>query len=117
MADKEKPIDWQGVLKVANNKPELAHELLAMFGAEIPTLLTLINGAYQKKDFTEMRKQVHKLHGSCAYMGTPQLKLLAQQLEILSGTQNVPVIETVLHQLNEEGIRVVTAIQEQSYDK
>lgn len=115
MSDAEKPVDWQGLLKIANNKPALAKELLTMFGAEIPALSAAINAAYQRSDFIEMKKQVHKLHGSCAYMGTPHLKRLAQQLEILLRIRNVTVIETVLNQLNEEIQRVLTAIKEQSY--
>ncbi len=114
-AENENPIEWQGLLKIVNNKPELAKELLTMFGAEIPILADAINTAYQKSDFVEMKNQVHKLHGSCAYTGAPHLKLLTQQLEILLRARNLTVIETVLNQLNTEIKRVLTAIKEQSY--
>lgn len=41
--------------------------------------------ANNKSDWKEMKKQVHKLHGSCCYTGrvggVPDLKNLSQQLE------------------------------------
>ncbi len=37
--------------------------------------------ANNKSDWKEMKKQVHKLHGSCCYTGgVPDLKNLSQQL-------------------------------------
>ncbi|WP_306686684.1 Hpt domain-containing protein [Candidatus Coxiella mudrowiae] len=37
--------------------------------------------AINKSDWKEMKKQVHKLHGSYCYTGVPDLKNLSQQLE------------------------------------
>lgn len=115
MTDATKSIDWPGLLKLTNNRPTLAHELLTMFAAELPILLTAINDAFKNSDFVAMKEQVHKLHGSCCYTGVPRMKLLTQQLEVLLHGRNHTVIETVLKQLNQETQRVLTSIREQSY--
>ena len=115
MTDTTNPIDWPGLLKLTNNRPALAQELLNMFAAELPSLSTAINDAFKNSDFVEMKDQVHKLHGSCCYTGVPQLKLLTDQLETLLRGRNFNAIETVLNQLNQEIKHVQTCIQEQTY--
>lgn len=115
MTDVKKPIDWQALLKLANQKPELAKEILSMFAGELPILSTAINAAFQKTDYPELKNQIHKLHGSCCYVGTPRLKLLTEQMEELLQAHHHTFIPQLLAELNREIQRVQQAIQEESY--
>ena len=48
-------IDWPALLKLTNNRLELAKELLNMFAAELPLLRSAINTAHDKNDWKEMK--------------------------------------------------------------
>ncbi|ACJ18939.1 Hpt domain-containing protein [Coxiella burnetii] len=110
-----KSIDWQMLLKLTNNKPELAEELLALFASELPALRDGINAAFDKADWKEMKNQVHKLHGSCCYTGTPHLKHLSQELEEALELRNHGAVPLFLERLNSEIQRVLNAIQQENY--
>ena len=110
-----KSIDWQMLLKLTNNKPELAEELLALFTSELPTLRDEINAAFDKANWKEMKNQVHKLHGSCCYTGMPHLKHVSQELEEALKLGNHEVVPLFLERLNSEIQRVLNAIQQENY--
>ena len=107
------PIDWEALLKLTSNKPDLAKELLGLFAAELPTLRDAINTAFQQGNLDELSDHVHKLHGSCCYTGVPRLKNLTQQLEELVKAKNNKAIKKTLNQINAEIERVLTAIRDQ----
>ena len=75
-----------------------------------------INEAHNKSDWKEMKKQVHKLHGSCCYTGVPDLKKLSQQVEESLKLDNGHSLQVTLNQLNSEIDRVLHAIKEETYD-
>lgn len=110
-----KPIDWLALLKLTNNRPELAKELLNMFAVELPVLRSAINTAHDNNDWREMKSQVHKLHGSCCYTGVPDLKNLSQQLEESLKLKNHDATKTFLAQLNSEIDRVLQTIKQETY--
>jgi len=74
-------IDDELGLSLANNKPEVAEELLEKFVKHLPDSQQKINDAYQKQDLTELAHQVHRLHGACCYCGVPRLKEIVDTLE------------------------------------
>jgi two-component system, NarL family, sensor histidine kinase BarA len=82
MIDHKNPIDWHDVMRITNNKPELAKEMLSMFGAELPEMKVTIKAAFQSKNYADLLKNVHKLHGSCCYCGVAKLKKMTADLEI-----------------------------------
>jgi two-component system sensor histidine kinase BarA len=75
-----KTIDWESSLKLANNKPALAKELLTLLVNELPQFRTHINDAYVNKDFKELHRHIHKLHGATCYCGVPKLREIAALL-------------------------------------
>ncbi len=81
MVDANNPIDWQYVLKITNNKPELAKEMISMLGAELPDVKRSINQTYREKKFNQLLDHIHKLHGSCCYCGVPHLREITIKLE------------------------------------
>ncbi|WP_267256320.1 Hpt domain-containing protein [Coxiella endosymbiont of Ornithodoros maritimus] len=110
-----KSIDWQILLKLTNNKSELAEELLALFASELPALRDGINATFDNVDWKEMKDQVHKLHDSCCYTATPHLKHLSQELEEALKLGNHETVPLFLERLNSEIQRVLNAIQQENY--
>ncbi len=115
MSNVKSPIDWQELLTLTNNNPELAKELLGMFANELPTMRDAINAAHQKQDYTLLQELIHKLHGSCCYTGVTQLKALAAELEDTLKLQQHGAIGGLMKRLNHEVNTVLTTIQNQHY--
>lgn len=67
-------IDWQLGIKLANNKKEIAEEMLTLFIENLPKELTNIKTAYENLNYEELLHHVHKLHGAACYCGVPRLK-------------------------------------------
>ncbi|MGX5201705.1 two-component sensor histidine kinase BarA [Aliikangiella sp. IMCC44632] len=74
-------VDWALSLKAANNKEDLAKDMLSMLVESFDEAKPLINKYYKESDLNELLKQVHKLHGATAYCGVPKLKKLANDYE------------------------------------
>lgn len=79
-------IDWPRSVKLANNKPELAQQMLDMLIEELPSAKSDILSTYNAKDFERMHSHVHKLHGATCYTGVPQLKENVSEIETLLKT-------------------------------
>src|SRR3990167_2332404 len=99
MLDNKSPIDWRDILKITNNKPELAKEMVAMLGAELPEMKTSINGAYKSRHYAALLEKIHKLHGSCCYCGVTRLKQIAASLESKLKQQEYQGIDTLVAEL------------------
>ncbi len=63
-----------------NNK-ELAYELFGMLRAELDNYRKAIISAADNNDLTELRNQVHKLHGASRCCGTTELKEVSSRIE------------------------------------
>ena len=79
--DKEETLDWELSLKLANNKPDLAKDMLKMMVESNHETARVIHAAYQGQDFDDLLQHIHKLHGASCYVGTPRLKSLSSQYE------------------------------------
>ncbi len=115
MAETRNPVDWQALLKLTNNKADLAKELLGMFAAELPELKNAINRAHDQGNLTEFKDLVHKLHGSCCYTGVTHLRNLSRDLEESIKMKNISAIDPTLTQINDEIERVIETINNESY--
>lgn len=114
MLDNNSPIDWRDILKITNNRPELAKEMVAMLGAELPEMKTDINHAHRSKRYAELLEKVHKLHGSCCYCGVPQLKHIAATLEMKLKRQEFQQLDPLLHDLNREIDHILNYLNQQA---
>jgi two-component system, NarL family, sensor histidine kinase BarA len=74
-------IDWQQCLKISNQNPDLATELLSMFMQQLPEYKTNILQCYQNNQFEELHQHVHKLHGATCYCGMQHLQKLLSRFE------------------------------------
>lgn len=114
MLDSNSPIDWRDILNITNNKPELAKEMVAMLGAELPDMKVDINHAHRTKQFPSLLEKVHKLHGSCCYCGVPQLKHIAATLEMKLKRQDYQQIDPLLQALNHEIDHILNYLNQQA---
>ena len=63
------------------NNEELAYELFGMLRAELNTYKKAIVTAVENNDLSELRNQVHKLHGASRCCGTTELKEVSNRIE------------------------------------
>ena len=65
------------------NNEELAYELFGMLRGELDTYKECITDAVHSNSLTELREQVHKLHGASRCCGTTELKQVSSHIETL----------------------------------
>ncbi|MCB1644271.1 MAG: response regulator [Pseudomonadales bacterium] len=73
--------DEKLALKLANNKPSLAFDMLSMFMASLPEDQQTMNNAYEQMDTVRFADTVHKINGATRYCGLPELQDTISQLE------------------------------------
>ena len=79
--DKEKIIDFDLSLNLANQNKDLADELLQMLINDLPNTKDESIKLMDKQELENLKHVVHKLHGSCCYCGVPKLKQATNILE------------------------------------
>ncbi len=67
-------IDWKLCIELANNKSTVAREILLLILEQLPLDLRAIRSAQTQKNYVELLRCVHKLHGALCYCGLPRLK-------------------------------------------
>lgn len=116
-------VDILASLRLANNKPKLARDMLVMLLQNLEKERTEINTAFEQKDFSTLEELVHRLYGSCCYCGVPRLKkisglldklLQAKQYEQAPGamTSLNKAIDDVLSWGHDRDINAIFAIDE-----
>lgn len=103
-------IDWDDAVRLAGHKKELARDLLEMLVEQLPKELKRIHQLNQDKNYLEMQKAVHKLHGAVCYTGTPRLKLVLANLETSLKSHIMDSSSSLLNQLDSEVDRLLEHI-------
>ncbi|MCW8997928.1 MAG: response regulator, partial [Kangiellaceae bacterium] len=80
-AESNSVVDWELSLKAANQKPDLAKDMLKMLVNSFNEAKNKIDSAFENEDKESLTQHVHKLHGATAYCGVPQLKKIANEYE------------------------------------
>ena len=76
-------VDINLCLKLANNKPALARDMLNMLLKGLAAEKQQINDALANNDFEELGELIHRLYGSSCYCGVPRLKHISGLLDKL----------------------------------
>ncbi len=112
---KHKPktsIDWEEAVTQSAGKLSLAQELLAMLINSFDDVEAMIELAINGGQ-VDLKAIIHKLHGSCAYSGVPQLKALCFEIESqLKRGETIDAIEPELFELIDEMNKVKKQAQE-----
>jgi two-component system, NarL family, sensor histidine kinase BarA len=95
-------IDWEDSTRLAGHKKELARDMLNMLARDLPLELQTMQSLNQDKNYQELLRTVHKLHGAVCYTGTPRLKRILSTLETNLKTNIMDCSSTLLHQLDIE---------------
>jgi two-component system, NarL family, sensor histidine kinase BarA len=101
-ATEPSPVDITLCLKLANNKPALARDMLAMMLQNLDCERSDINRAYDNKDFEQLEELVHKLYGSCCYCGVPRLKKISGLLDKILQNRQYDQVAAPITALNNE---------------
>jgi len=86
------------------NNEELAYELFGMLRGELDNYKDSITAAVKNNNLTELREQVHKLHGASRCCGTTDLKQISSHIETL-------INQNINFDIEHETELLLTAIQ------
>ena len=89
----QRTLNWELCLTQANNKPDLALDMLKMLLKSLPASVEHINSALASFDQQAMLTCIHKLHGASCYCGVPTTQQLCQEIE--SGLKKGIAVEDV----------------------
>lgn len=95
-------IDWELGIKLAGNNKQLAKEIIDLFIKNIKTERANIQLLFEKNQYKELTKQIHKLHGAICYCGLPRLKNLVAKLETNLKNNIMDSLPSLLNQLDTE---------------
>ncbi|MDA1300598.1 MAG: response regulator [Proteobacteria bacterium] len=94
--------DLELSLAAANQRAELAAELLTLLIANLPADQQAINDAFKQGDTQALRDAVHKLMGAVRYCGVPRLNQAVERVETIIKSGPGPDVGRALNVLNGE---------------
>jgi two-component system sensor histidine kinase BarA len=95
-------IDWEQAIKTAGNQKTLAEDILRLLLQTLPEEASRISLLGKEKNYTELLKKVHKLHGALCYCGLPRLKTIVECLETNLKNNIMINLPSILDQFNTE---------------
>ena len=95
-------IEQKHLAQITNQDIHFADDILDLLIKELPKDLSTIKQHFQHQNYTEMRRQVHRLHGALCYSGTPRLKMLVAHLESELKNNIMESLPSLLNQLDIE---------------
>lgn len=93
-------VDIQLCLKLANNKPALARDMLSMLLSGLENEKQQINAALENSAFEELGELIHRLYGSSCYCGVPRLKHISGLLDKLFQSEQYEQARDAIPALN-----------------
>ncbi|MDD8058765.1 MAG: two-component sensor histidine kinase BarA [Shewanella sp.] len=103
-------LNWDLCLTQANQKPDLALDMLKMLVSSIPETIETITNALNDRDSSTLLQAVHKLHGATCYCGVPTTQKLCQDIESgLKHKINIDDLEPEILELLDELTKVESA--------
>ncbi|GIU09341.1 histidine kinase [Shewanella sp. MBTL60-112-B2] len=106
----QRTLNWELCLTQANNKPDLALDMLKMLLKSLPETVEQIELALSSSDNDKMLACIHKLHGASCYCGVPTTQSLCQEIESsLKRDVSVEDVEPEILELLDELTKVESA--------
>jgi CheY-like chemotaxis protein len=95
--------DDAAAMAAVGGQQKILTALREMFISDLPKQLALIQNAYQHKDATTMKSELHKLMAACGFVGAAQLALRAKNLSAALSDENhlSAFVENAKHYLDE----------------
>jgi two-component system sensor histidine kinase BarA len=98
--DANSSVDLSLCLKLANNKPLLARDMLKMMLESLPAEKQQINHAIDAGDYVLLGELIHRLYGSSCYCGVPRLKSISGLLDKLLQAKEIDNATAAVQSLN-----------------
>lgn len=102
--DNNQAVDMQLGLKLANNKQDLAEEMLEMLFVSLQKDRESIQVLMEEEDYETLQEVVHKLHGATRYTGVPFLQsasfALEENLKLEQWDSAQELAETLVNEIN-----------------
>ncbi len=95
-------IDWESAVKLAGGKREFAEEILDFLIMTLSDDIAALQHSYQAKNYSDLLRKAHKLHGALCYCGLPRLKALIVRLETDLKNNTMDNLPSLLTQLGSE---------------
>lgn len=95
-------IDWDQSIKLAGNKKDIAEEMLSFVIKNLTSDISAINQLHERKNYEELLRTIHKLHGALCYCGLPRLKNIVARLETELKNNIMFSLPALLSQLDTE---------------
>ncbi|QYJ79732.1 two-component sensor histidine kinase BarA [Shewanella acanthi] len=106
-------LNWELCLSQANNKQDLALDMLQMLINSLPQTVETIETALARSDHQGMLNIIHKLHGASCYCGVPTTQRLCQEIELaLKRNGRVEDLEPEILELLDELTKVESAAKQ-----
>ncbi|MCL1140166.1 two-component sensor histidine kinase BarA [Shewanella pneumatophori] len=106
----QRTLNWDLCLTQANNKPDLALDMLKMLLKSLPETVEHIETALSQADDDKMLACIHKLHGACCYCGVPSTQMLCKEIEsALKRGVSIDDVEPEILELLDELTKVESA--------
>lgn len=93
-------VDIQLCLKLANNKPALARDMLTMLLANLEAEKAQIVQTLASGNYRQLGELIHRLYGSCCYCGVPKLKHISGLLDKLFQAKEYEQAKAAIPALN-----------------
>ncbi len=98
--NKNCPVNIPMCISLANNKPELACDMLTMLVGNLPDDQLQINTAFTDQSYENLEVLIHRLYGSCCYSGVPHLHGCTGLLDKILQSKNYEYIGDAQTSLN-----------------
>lgn len=98
--EKNWPVNIAQCVRLTNNKPDLACDMLTMLLKDLAEDKKLLNISYDQQDYSSLSEQAHKLYGSCCYCGVPHLHAATALLDRILQSKNLDHLPSAFTSLN-----------------
>ncbi|MCH1929053.1 two-component sensor histidine kinase BarA [Shewanella sp. A25] len=106
-------LNWELCLSQANNKQDLALDMLQMLIDSLPQTVETIEASLARSDHQGMLNIIHKLHGASCYCGVPTTLRLCHDIELaLKRDGRVEDLEPEILELLDELTKVESAAKQ-----
>ena len=104
-------IDWANCLELSHNKTDLAYDLLQSFVSTLDDTCSTIETLYQNGEIQTLNLHIHKLYGTCCYVGVPRLRAIMRAFEQSTKYNRGVEYVVLLKMMHQEAKSIITLFQ------
>lgn len=82
-------MDKKKAIEQCDNDEEFMLEMLDLFREDLQDCINLLNEAFQKSDYTQLKELSHRIKGQAATLAANDILEISTSVELASGANNV----------------------------